>query len=305
MNSLLTSATANLFHQRLAVRPLLQLNSYNGVSLINLKNYLSKTKVKKPMPTVHQLSFIIDGPAASGKTEISKGVSKKLGFNWIDSQAIYRALLLKCKNNNIEILPSNGKKISDLVNNTDFDFIFERDDDSYKVIMDNNDVTQQVKDSNISDRDVLNALSIPEITEAMKSKQRKLVYLSEDKMRKELEKEGEEGNSDKSKLYCTILEGRAAGKNVFPDAHLLFNLRASVDVRAERRFNELKGKKSKEAILEEMKEDEANFKELITPLKRALNITTTELDKDEQVETISFLIKDRIKRYYENIGPMY
>jgi len=303
MNSLLSTFSSNLFQPRLTVQPLLKINNFNSVNLINLKNYLSKAK--KPMPTVHQLSFIIDGPAASGKTEISKGVSKKLGFNWVDSQALYRALLLKCKNNNIEILPSNGKKIGELASNTDFDFIFERDDDSYKVIMDSKDVTQQIKDNNIPDRDVLSALSIPEITEAMKNKQRKLVYLSEDKMRKELEKEGEQGNSDKSKLYCTILEGRAAGKNVFPDAHLIFNLKADVNVRAERRFNEMNGKKSKESIIEEMKEDETNFKELTTPLKRALNITTTELDKDEQIETIGFLIKDRIKRYYENIGPMY
>eukprot|EP00833_Pecoramyces_ruminatium_P014663 jgi/Orpsp1_1/1188695/evm.model.d7180000066568.1 len=300
MNSLLYTTTTNLFQQRLAFHPLLQLNSVN---LVNLKSYLSKTK--KPMPIVHQLSFIIDGPAASGKTEISKGISKKLGFNWVDSQALYRALILKCKNNNINLLPSNGKKIGELAKNTDFDFIFERDDDSYKVIMDNKDVTQQINDNKISDRDVLNALSIPEITEAMKNKQRRLVYINEERMRKELEKEGEQGNSDKSKLYCTILEGRAAGKNVFPDAHLIFNLRADVNVRAERRFNEMNGKKSKESIIKEMKEDEANFKELITPLKRALNITTTELSKDEQIETIEFLIKDRIKRYYENIGPMY
>lgn len=218
---------------------------------------------------------------------------------------LFTKLILKCKNNNINLLPSNGKKIGELAKNTDFDFIFERDDDSYKVIMDNKDVTQQINDNKISDRDVLNALSIPEITEAMKNKQRRLVYINEERMRKELEKEGEQGNSDKSKLYCTILEGRAAGKNVFPDAHLIFNLRADVNVRAERRFNEMNGKKSKESIIKEMKEDEANFKELITPLKRALNITTTELSKDEQIETIEFLIKDRIKRYYENIGPMY
>ena len=49
-----------------------------------------------------------------------------------------------------------------------------------------------------------------------------------------------------------------------------------------------------EQIIEEMKEDEANFKELITPIKRALTINTTELNKDEQIETIGFLIKDRI-----------
>jgi len=84
MNSLLS--TSRLLNQRLAVHPLLNLNTVN---LIALKSYLSKTK---KMPPVHQLSFIIDGPAASGKTEISKGVSKKLGFNWVDSQAIYRAV---------------------------------------------------------------------------------------------------------------------------------------------------------------------------------------------------------------------
>lgn len=90
MNSLLYTTTTNLFQQRLAFHPLLQLNSVN---LVNLKSYLSKTK--KPMPIVHQLSFIIDGPAASGKTEISKGISKKLGFNWVDSQALYRAVIIK------------------------------------------------------------------------------------------------------------------------------------------------------------------------------------------------------------------
>ncbi|ORX82076.1 hypothetical protein BCR32DRAFT_267910 [Anaeromyces robustus] len=297
MNSLLS--TANLLNQRLAIHPLLNTSTVN---LINFKSYLSKTK--KPMPPVHQLSFIIDGPAASGKTEISKGVSKKLGFNWVDSQAIYRALILKCKENNIDILPSNGKKIGELASKTDFDFKFERDDNSYKIIMNNQDVTKKIEDSNIPDKDVLNALSIPEITEAMKNKQRRLVYLNEERMRKELEKEGEI-NSEKSKLYCTILEGRAAGKNVFPDAHLIFNLKADVNVRAERRFKEKNGKQSREEIIEEMKEDEANYSELITPLKRALNINTTELNKEEQIETIGFLIKDRIKRYFDNIGPMY
>jgi len=301
MNSLLSS---HLFNQRLAIHPLLF--NFNTINLVNSKCYLSKVKkTKKPMPSVHQLSFVIDGPAASGKTEISKGVSKKLGFNWVDSQAIYRALILKCKNNNIDILPSNGKKISELANITNFDFEYERDNDSYKIIMDDEDVTNKVKSFNIPDKEVLNALSIPEVTEAMKNKQRKLVYISEDKMRKELEKEGEQGNSDKSKLYCTILEGRAAGKNVFPDAHTVFNLKADIDVRAERRFKEMNGKQSKESIIKEMKENEANFKDLTTPIKRALTINTTELNKDEQVETIGFLIKDRIRRYFENIGPMY
>jgi len=171
--------------------------------------------------------------------------------------------------------------------------------------MDNEDVTNKIKSCNISDKDVLSALSIPEITEAMKNKQRRLVYISEERMRKELEKENDQGNSDKSKLYCTILEGRAAGKNVFPDAHLIFNLKADIDIRADRRFKELDGKQTKEAIIEEMKENETNFKELTTPIKRALTINTTELTKDEQVETIGFLIKDRIKRYFDNIGPMY
>jgi len=86
MNSLLSK---NILNQRLAFHPLLF--KLNVSSLINSKCYLSKN-AKKPMPSVHQLSFIIDGPAASGKTEISKGISKKLGFNWVDSQAIYRAV---------------------------------------------------------------------------------------------------------------------------------------------------------------------------------------------------------------------
>ncbi|ORX53871.1 hypothetical protein BCR36DRAFT_348923 [Piromyces finnis] len=298
MNSLLSS-TSSLLNQRLALHPLFNLNT---VSLVALKSYLSKTE---RLPPVHQLSFVIDGPAATGKSEISKGVSKKLGFNWVDSQAIYRALLLKCRYNNLEVSPANAVKISELAKNTEFDFIYEKDDDSYKVLMDDKDVTKQINDCEIPDKDVLNALSIPEITEAMKNKQRRLVYINEERMRKELEKEGEDVKNKSPKIYCTLLEGRAAGKNVFDDAHLIFNLKADFNVRVERRFKELNGKKTKEQISNELKENETKFKELTTPIKRALTINTTDLNKEEQIETIGFLVKDRIKRYFDNIGPMY
>ncbi len=152
----------------------------------------------------------IDGPSGSGKSTISTAVARMLGFNYINSGSLYRAIALKAINSHIAI--EDEKSISKTALNTIFEI--KRVGNGWVLFMDNKDISLAIK--------------APEIAQA--SSQVSTLSGIRDIINK-LIKGMIKGN--------TVVEGRDIGTVVFPDAALKFFLTASVEERAKRRYQEL------------------------------------------------------------------
>lgn len=154
----------------------------------------------------------IDGPAGAGKSTVAKLIAQKLGFLYIDTGALYRALTLKVIeqgvdiNDSVSIIKVAVESSIGLLNNKD---------GSLKVLLDGRDVTLEVRQPRIT-KVVSDIAKIKEVREVMLGLQRKL---------------GTQGD-------C-VLDGRDIGTVVFPEADFKFYLDAQFSERARRRHEEM------------------------------------------------------------------
>lgn len=198
------------------------------------------------------LIITIDGPSGSGKSTIAKMLSRKLGYTFIDTGAMYRgvayAYQIRKKNETIEAL----------LNDISIRFEFSGET---KVLLDGIDVSKEIRTPEIS----LLASSLS---------QQKIVREYLYKVQREIGKGG-----------GVVLEGRDTGSVVFPNAHLKFYLDAHPEERAKRRHLELSAKGTAEAlakVTEEMIQRDKNDSERdIAPLiipEGSIRVDTTGID---------------------------
>jgi len=213
----------------------------------------------------------IDGPAGAGKSTVAKKVAKRLGFLYLDTGAMYRALTLKVLE--AELSPNNGDEIVALTKNTTLDIKEERD--RLGVYLDGKEVSNKIRTREVTNN-VHWVCQIKEVRQWMKELQRKI------------------GSS-----HDTVVEGRDIGTVVFPQAEYKFYLDASLEERGKRRWGEEKAKGTKvslEKVREEVKErDERDKSREIAPLKKApdaIYIDTTHLSISEVVEEIKSKIEN-------------
>ncbi len=154
----------------------------------------------------------IDGPAGAGKSTVAKLLAKSLGFLYIDTGAMYRALTLKVLNNNVSV--SDAKAIIDLAAVSEISLI-NRQDGGLQVNLDGKDVSKQIREPRIT-KFVSDIAKIKEVRQIMVKLQRQL---------------GEGGS--------VVLDGRDIGTVVFPDAQKKFYIDANFSERAKRRYKEL------------------------------------------------------------------
>lgn len=222
-----------------------------------------------------KLVIAIDGPAASGKSTTAKLVAKHLGYNYIDTGAMYRAMTLKVLEEKIPI--DDEERISRLAEKTQIEI--KHDNDHLKVFLDNKDVTGDIR--------------LPEVTNASSAvssyaKVRELMVREQQRM-------GMKGG--------VVVEGRDIGTVVFPGADLKIFMIASPEVRAERRQKELSEKGvivSIEQLIREINErDRKDSQRNLSPLKRAddaMILDTSNMTIDEQVNFILDKVKEIIKQ---------
>ena len=222
-----------------------------------------------------KLVIAIDGPAASGKSTTAKLVAKRLGYNYIDTGAMYRAMTLKVLEEKIPI--DDEERISRLAENTRIEI--KHENDHLKVFLDNKDVTGDIR--------------LPEVTNASSAvssyaKVRELMVREQQRM-------GMNGG--------VVVEGRDIGTVVFPNADLKIFMIASPEVRAERRRKELSEKGviiSIDQLVREINErDRKDSQRNLSPLKRAddaVILDTSNMTIDEQVNFILDKVKDIIKK---------
>jgi len=213
----------------------------------------------------------IDGPAGAGKSTVAKILAKRLGFLYIDTGAMYRALTLKALDNNVDIRDED--KINRLALETRID-LRSNPDGSLSVILDGRDVSLEIRKPRITEY----------VSDVSKIKGVRQVLV---KMQREL---GEKGD-------C-VLEGRDIGTVVFPRAQKKFFIDASSEVRVNRRFKELKGLNQNVAESDVAKDlsnrDKIDSTREVSPLRKAedaISIDTTKLSIEGVVEKMLELCK--------------
>ena len=222
------------------------------------------------------MSFIIgiDGPAGSGKGTVTKIIAKKFGLTHIDTGITYRTVAKAVLDNNIKL--DEKEKIIELAGKIDIQIKNEENID--RVFLNGKDVTSDIRSKEVS-AIVSQISSIKEVRLLMVELQRKLA----------------EGKN-------VIMEGRDICTYVFPNADIKIYLKASLEERARRRYEENKQKgidMSYEEVLQNIKlRDENDMNKEIGSLQVApdsIVVDTTGFEIEQSVEKISEIIKERMK----------
>ena len=220
-------------------------------------------------------SIAIDGPAAAGKSSVAKILANKFNLIYIDTGAMYRAFTYAVLKNNLD--PQNEEESCKLIGKVDIELL-----ENGKVLVNNEDVTKQIRDFNVSS----NVSYIASY---------KLIRLEMVKLQRKM---AEKGN--------VIMDGRDIGTYVLPNANIKIYQVAELKERAKRRYIE-NLEKGINCTLEEVikdleKRDYIDSHRAFAPLKPAddaILLDTTKYNKDEVVEEISKIIKENtpLKEY--------
>ena len=217
-------------------------------------------------------SIAIDGPAGAGKSSIAKALSKRLGYIYIDTGAMYRTVALFFVENNVS--DGTDSRIESLLDKLEISIKYE--DGAQKVILNGEDVTGKLRLEEIG--------KLASKFSAIGSVREKLVALQ----RKLAQKEN------------VVMDGRDIGTVVLPNADLKIYLSASSKVRAKRRYLELLEKGHTDLDINEIedeiiKRDEADMNREISPLKQADDayyLDSSDMTLEEVVSKILSMVKE-------------
>lgn len=222
---------------------------------------------------MRRIIIAIDGPAASGKSTTAKLLARRLGYVYLDTGAMYRACALAARQQRIDL--NDNHSLSMLMDKIRISIQYSEDGNT--IWLNNEDVSEAIREPEISR--LASAISAHRVVRT------KMVELQ-----RELGKEG-----------GVILDGRDIGTVVFPQAELKFFMIAPLEIRAQRRFLELKEKGLNplfEDILQDLeKRDKADASRALAPLipaQDAIEIDTGQLSISEQVEKLQRIYLEKV-----------
>lgn len=209
------------------------------------------------------LVIAIDGYSSCGKSTLAKALAKKLGFIYIDSGAMYRAVTLYFLRNKINV--ADDAQVIDALQHIELNF-HSRDYESH-ITLNGEEVSDEIRLMPVSE-------NVSEVSA------HKLV-------RHEMVKQQQRMGKSKN----IVMDGRDIGTTVFPGAPVKFFMTADPKIRAERRFKELESKGNNTTTLEEVFEnlahrDYADTTRKESPLVRAedaIILDNTDLTQEEQL----------------------
>jgi CMP/dCMP kinase len=214
---------------------------------------------------VSALIIAIDGPSAAGKSTLAKRLAKDLGFMYLDTGAMYRALALKVLREGIDI--SNHERLAELIGRTEIDLLEKGG--SLQVLLDGEDVSGVIRTPEVSQM-ASRASALKPVRQWMLILQRAL---------------GQRGN--------VVAEGRDIGTVVFPNAEMKIYLDASVQERARRRVAELRNAGRQVSLNETLREmterDKRDSERDLAPLRKAADaiaIDSSSLDAEALAQKV-------------------
>lgn len=215
-------------------------------------------------------NIAIDGPAGAGKSTIAKIVAKELGYVYVDTGAMYRALALHFLKQGLK--PEETEKIIEACKSAEVSLKYEHG--MQQVYLNGENVTAMLREEEVGNMASMSS-SIMEVRAQLLELQR-----------------------DMARTKDVVMDGRDIGTNILPNADVKVYLTASVEERARRRYNQLQRKGTPcnlEEIAQDIEErDKRDMNREIAPLKQAEDATyidSSDMSIQEVVQTIINLCK--------------
>jgi CMP/dCMP kinase len=203
----------------------------------------------------------IDGPAGAGKSTVAQRLAERLGFRYLDTGAMYRALTWLAMNRSVPL--AQGERLGELADENPVTL-----DDRRRVWIADTDVTSSIRKSDI-DRLVPVVARHPQVRQVMRARQRELA---------------EDGD--------VVIEGRDIGTVVAPDAEVKVYLNANREIRARRRMAE-RPEIGADALATDLRIRDQSDAARMQPAEDAIQIDTTDLDFEDVVDQIEELVRAR------------
>jgi CMP/dCMP kinase len=209
----------------------------------------------------------IDGPSGSGKGTIAGLLAKQLGWNLLDSGALYRLLAFAARNHGVDLTNEEALKL--LAAHLDVQFVAAEAGKAQKIVLEGEEVTEIIRNEQVG-AGASQVAALPAVRAALLQRQRAF-----------------------REMPGLVADGRDMGTVVFPDAPLKVFLTASAEERARRRYLQLKAKGDDvnlASLLDEIQaRDERDTQRAVAPLKPAadaIQLDSTELSIEQVLERI-------------------
>ena len=203
----------------------------------------------------------IDGPAGAGKSTVARRLAERLGFRYLDTGAMYRALTWLAIRDGVPL--DKGARLGTLAENHPVDF-----DERGRVFIAEVDVTAAIRRTDI-DRMVPVVARHPEVRSVMRGRQRELGHIGD-----------------------AVIEGRDIGTVVAPDAEVKVYLEADPEVRARRRQTE-RPDIGADALATDLRLRDESDAARMQPAADAVQIDTTALEVEQVVDVVERLVRER------------
>jgi len=233
--------------------------------------------VSTPSTTDKTVVVAVDGPAASGKSTVSRALARMLGYNYVDTGAMYRAITWKALEEGIDV----DDPIAVIAMIHRINITFEIVDHQARMMIDGSYPGDAVRKPHVTEK-VSTIAAMPEVRHVLVQYQRSL-----------------------TKLGSLVMEGRDIGTVVFPNTPYKFYLEASPEVRARRRKRDLEAMKidaSQEGVKESLqRRDKKDSGRSTSPLQIALGATVIE-NSNLSVEENAKVLLDHIRQQGQRRG---
>ena len=227
-----------------------------------------------------KITIAIDGFSSTGKSTLAKQIAKHLGYVFVDSGAMYRAITLFALQNNFignDFLNKNA--LLDQLENINLSFKYNENLGFSEIYLNDNNVEKEIRTLEVSNF-VSRIAEISEVRSALVNQQQLM-----------------------GKNKAIVMDGRDIGTIVFPDAELKIFMNASLEIKAKRRFDELTQKGENvtfEAVLENVKErdyiDTHREDSPLTKAEDAIEIDNSDLDRVQQFDQVLTLVNQILQK---------